>query len=183
MFSSCYTYKKIWNISGGFQTLFLRVPTLFKGASWAHRRSSSKQVPRSAFHERRPLTPSFSIKGRDYCIVSSPKVIQDFIVAWFSDSMRLSKSSVFFFSLHIAVNSVTLFLASEKVCYINSMGHMWTPDLRGEGRASCIRFLSRKERNSAPEASLSSFYMNWSAPWRQRGLNLQKGALLLAQAQ
>lgn len=37
------------------------------------------------------------------------------------------------------MNSVTLFLASEKVCYNKSMGHLWTPDPRGEGRVSCIR--------------------------------------------
>lgn len=67
--------------------------------------------------------PNFNIKGMDCCVFSSLKVIQDFIIAWFSDSMRLSKTSVFFFSPHIAVNSVTLFLASEKVRYNNSMGH------------------------------------------------------------
>lgn len=127
--------------------------------------------------------PNFNIKGMDCCVFSSLKVIQDFIIAWFSDSMRLSKTSVFFFSPHIAVNSVTLFLASEKVRYNNSMGHIWTPDPRGEGRASYIRFLSWKEGNGALEASLSSCYVNSSAPWRQHGVNLQQGTLLLAQAE
>lgn len=92
--------------------------------------------------------------------------------------MRLSKTSVFFFSPHIAVNSVTLFLASEKVRYNNSMGHS-----KGRRESVLYQVSLWKEGNWALEASLSSCYVNSSAPWRQHGVNLQQGTLLLAQAE
>lgn len=41
--------------------------------------------------------PNVNMEGMDYCVFSSPNVIWDFTVAWLSDSMRLSKTSVFFF--------------------------------------------------------------------------------------